>query len=230
LIQVSEDTTMPVFGFEHHTWQCSACLTVEQRRTFTREKTPIQTVTVEPGKGRLLEPIELIPAQPTQAISVQPIQTVSAESTQTVSVKSIKAEPAEPTRIVPQLNPEPTPAMSNMNARLKTLDEKLRNLKERAKAAREATGETARPKFNRHQDNKSRSAPLPSVLSETSSHVKPHEPLRVTSPAPISYDEPNVPGSNAPVATRLRKRWGGLVRAMPRRESLDVWFKQVSTP
>jgi hypothetical protein len=187
---------MPVSGFEQHTWQCSGCSTVEQRRTFIREKMTIQTVPLEPAKIRLMGSTEIVPAQPTQAILVEPIETVSAESTQTVLAKSIKAEPVEPTRIVPPPHPEPTLSMSNMNARAKALDDKLRNLKERAKAAREAVGQTGRPKFNRDLDNKSCSAPLPSALSETSSHVKPHESLRVASLAPVSYDEPNVPGSN----------------------------------
>ena len=31
LAQVVEDTTMFVPGYEHHTWRCSACSTVEQR-------------------------------------------------------------------------------------------------------------------------------------------------------------------------------------------------------
>ena len=40
LVQVAKDATMFVPGYEHHTWQCSGCSTVEQRMTFTREGTP----------------------------------------------------------------------------------------------------------------------------------------------------------------------------------------------
>ena len=39
LVQVAKDTTMFVRGYEHQTWQCSACSTVERRMSFNREKT-----------------------------------------------------------------------------------------------------------------------------------------------------------------------------------------------
>ena len=38
LVEVVEDTTMLVSGYEHQTWQCSGCDTVEQRTTFIRKK------------------------------------------------------------------------------------------------------------------------------------------------------------------------------------------------
>jgi hypothetical protein len=37
LIQVVQDDTMPVPGFEHHTFMCSACDDVERRLVFTRD-------------------------------------------------------------------------------------------------------------------------------------------------------------------------------------------------
>jgi hypothetical protein len=217
LVQVTKDTTMPVSGYEHHTWQCSGCSIVEQRMTFTREKTPTQPVPVESAQIMLV-------VEPTQAVPVKPIQTASVESTQIVLL--------EPT------HPEPPAAMSKMNARAKALEAKIRSLKERANAAREAASKTARPtqSINRDWDNKSRSAPPPSASSEVPSHVKPDEPMRsptepIASPAPISsHDEPRMPGSNAPVATKFRKRLGELVRAMRRRESSKVHFNQLSTP
>jgi hypothetical protein len=36
LVQVVKDTKMLVSGYEHHTWQCSGCSTMERRMTFTR--------------------------------------------------------------------------------------------------------------------------------------------------------------------------------------------------
>jgi hypothetical protein len=110
--------------------------------------------------------------------------------------------------------------LPKMSARAKALDEKLRNLRERAKAAREAAGETARPtQFNRDLDNEPRPVPQPSAPSDASSLVKPDEPLRsptepIASPAPISHDAPIAPQSNAPAVTNLRERLGELVRAM----------------
>jgi hypothetical protein len=236
LIRVAKDTMMLVSGYEHHTWQCSGCSTVEQRMTFNREKLPPQTVPVELAQPMLVEATGKVPGQPTQAIPAESIQTASVAPIETVLVKSTQAAPVEPTQIVPPEStyPEPSTAMPKMNARAKALDEKLRNLKERAKAAREAASETARTtQFNRDWDNRPRSAPPSSASSEVSSHVKPDEPLRFpTEPiACPSHDEPIVPGeSNAPIATRFRKRLGGLVRAVRRRELSEVRFNQVSTP
>jgi hypothetical protein len=215
LIQVTKDTTMLVSGFEHHTWRCSGCSTSEQRMTFTREKTPTQIVPVEPAQTGLVELTET--AQPTEAIPVEPIQIVSVGSTQTV-LELTKTTPVRPIQIYP---PQPThleslAAMPKMNARAKALDEKLRNLKERAKAAREATGEAARQQFNRDLDNKPRSVPQPSASSDASSQVKPDEPLRsepIASPAP-SHDARIAHQSKAPAVTNLRERLGELVRAM----------------
>jgi len=206
LVQVTKDTTMLVPGYEHHMWQCSGCSTVEQRMTFNSEKSPTQTAPAEPAQTMLVEPTEAAPAQLTETVPVEPTQTVSVEPTQTVSIELSQAVPVEPTKTTPvepiqTVSSEPTypespAAMPKMSARAKALDEKLRNLKERAKAAREAAGETARPtQFNRDLDNKPRPVPQPSASSDASSHVKPDEPLRsptepIVSPAPISHDAP----------------------------------------
>jgi hypothetical protein len=110
--------------------------------------------------------------------------------------------------------------MPKMSARAKALDEKLRNLKERAMAAREAAGETARPtQFNRDLDNEPRPVPQPSASSDASSYVEPDERLRsptepIASPAPTSHDAPIAHQSSAPAVTNLRERLGELVRAM----------------
>src|SRR3974377_2279202 len=101
LVQVTKDTTMPVSGYEHHTWQCSGCSTVEQRMTFTREKTPAQPVPVESAQTMLVEP--------TQAVPVQPIQTLLVESTQIVLLEPTEAAPVGPTQIVPSEPTHPEP-------------------------------------------------------------------------------------------------------------------------
>ena len=194
--------------------------------TFTREKTPTQTVPDEPAQIMLAEPTETAPAAPTQAVPVEPIQTVSVEATQIMPVELTKIAPLEPIQLIPPqpTHPEPPAAAPKMNARVKAIEEKLRDLKERAKAAREAAGDTVRPRpINRDWDNKSSSVPAPSAPSEAPNHVKLEEPLRspaepVVSPAPTSHDEPIAPESNGPVATKFRERLGELVRAMRRRE------------
>ena len=38
LVQVAGDDTMMVRGYEHHTFECSACREVERRLTFSRAK------------------------------------------------------------------------------------------------------------------------------------------------------------------------------------------------
>jgi hypothetical protein len=224
LVQVTKDTTMLVSGYEHHKWQCSGCSTIEQRMTFTPEKSPPQIAPAEPAQT-MVEPTETAPAQltetvpvePTQTVSVKPTQTVSVELSQAVLVEPIKTTPVEPIQTVSSepSHAEPPAAMPKVSARAKALDEKLRNLKERTKAA----GETARPtEFNRDLDNKPCSVPQPSACSDASSHVKSDEPVQaptepIASPAP-THDAPIASQSNAPDVTNLRERLGELVRAM----------------
>jgi hypothetical protein len=153
LVQVVKDTTMFVPGYEHHTWQCSACSTVEQRLMFTREKTstqivqvePIQSVSSEPGvtaepcEGMPMEPIEAMPVKLTEAVPVEPTQTKPLEPVRTLPVELSKTVLAEPTQPEPaHLNPPVT--MLQTNAQL----EKLRSLQERATAAKKAASETER--------------------------------------------------------------------------------------
>ena len=38
VVEVVEDATMLVSGYEHQTWQCSGCDSVEQRTTFSPKK------------------------------------------------------------------------------------------------------------------------------------------------------------------------------------------------
>src|SRR6516165_12270139 len=161
-----------------------------------------------------VEPTQAVPVEPTQTLSVEPSQAVLLEATKTAPVEPIQTVSSEPT------HPEPPATMPKMSARAKALDEKLRNLKERAKAAREAAGETARPtQFNRDLDNKPCSVAQPSECSDASSHVKSDEPVPaptepIASPAPISHDTPIASQINAPDVTTLRERLGALVRAM----------------
>jgi hypothetical protein len=216
LVNVVQDDTTPVSGFEHHTSKCSECQDEERRLVFTSHNREGDTEPAEQAPP-------VVPASSTQDENVaasgllscsEPPKTVPVEPTQTVS--------PEPT------HPELPAAMPKTHTRAKALDEKLRNLKERAEAARAAAGETARlAQFNRDQDDKSRPVPPPSASSEGSNHVKPNEPSQhptepIVSPAPIAHDEPIVPGSTVPAATKFRDRLGQLVSAMRRRELSKV--------
>src|SRR5215472_2409984 len=92
LVQVTEDATMFVSGYEHHTWQCSGCSTIERRMIFTREKTPTPSVTVEPTHTMRAKSAQTVPSEPTslQAASTAPVET-------TVQVKAIQTEAVETT-------------------------------------------------------------------------------------------------------------------------------------
>jgi len=231
LVQVTNDTTMLVSGYEHHMWQCSACSTLEQRMTFSRQKKSTQTELLEPIQSVSASPTQAAPLDPTTAMPAGLTEAVPVEATQIKSVEPMQAMPVEPSKtvLVEPTQLEPThadlpAAMVKTNAWAKALEEKLRDLKERATAARETAGKTARPtQFNRDWDNKRRPVPPASGLSEAWSYVKPDEPLRsltvpTASPAPISHDDPVAPGSKAAAARKLRDRLGELVRTVRRWE------------
>jgi hypothetical protein len=59
LVQVVKDTVMLVSGYEHHTWKCSGCSTIETRMTFAHEKTN------QPLEPTQVVPVETAPAEPT---------------------------------------------------------------------------------------------------------------------------------------------------------------------
>jgi hypothetical protein len=209
LVQVVKDTTMLVSGYEHHTWQCSGCSTVERRMTFTREKTPTQTVPAEPAQTAQVEPTQTAPVEPTHMARAEPAQTVPVEPTQTPRVEPSQTTPAKktvPVEGTKTVSAELTirnrqPPRFQKNAWAKALEK----LQKRETAASETE---RRAQFNRFWDDL-RSVPPPSASSEASSHVKPDEPLRsptepVASPAPTEHDEPIAPESKSERARRLR--------------------------
>jgi hypothetical protein len=217
LVQVAKDSTMPVAGFEHRTWQCSACAAVERRMTFTRERTPAKTEAVEPTQPALPQPIQAGPVEPTQTQPIEPAETIALEPSQTVPVEPAQtmpnepasAKPAEqvqkegaesvepsltaavsPPRAIRRTYPEPPGAAPQMNARAKALEEKVRNFKERVTAARKVADDTKRPaRFNRNWDIEFRSVPSPSQPSKAASHIKPDEPVLLPA-EPIAFPRP----------------------------------------
>jgi hypothetical protein len=208
LVQVVKDTTMFVPGYEHHTWQCSGCSTVERRMTFTREKTPTQTAAAEQTQTAPAEPSQTAPVKTTQTVPAELAQTVPVEPTQTARVepRQTTAETTVPVEATKTMPAELTkrnrqPPRFQKNAWGKALDK----LQKREMAASETE---RRAEFNRFWDNL-RSVPPPSASSEALSHVKPDEPLRpptepIASPAPTAHDEPIAPESKSERARRLR--------------------------
>jgi hypothetical protein len=121
LVQVIQDTTMLVPGYEHHTWRCSHCSRVEKRMTFTRVPTQVPAMEA--------------------AVAVELTET-AAEAMQTVLGDLIPVGMLQ-TAAVETSHQESTGAM-----RRSALAEKLRGLKERSTAAsaaaRTSKAETAR--------------------------------------------------------------------------------------
>jgi hypothetical protein len=217
LVQVVKDTTMFVPGYEHHTWQCSGCSTVERRMTFTREKTPTQAVAVEPTQTMPVEPTQSVPPEPIQTVPVEPTHMARAEPAQTVPVEPTQAARVEPSQTTPAETTVSVEATKAVRAELTIRNRQpprfqknawakaLEKLQKRETAARETE---RRAQFNRFWDDL-RSVPPPSASSEALSHVKPDEPVRsptepIASPAPTAHDEPIAPESKSERARRLR--------------------------
>src|SRR5436190_17245986 len=88
LFKVVENTTMLVSGYEHQTWLCSGCDSVEQRTTFSRKRGQThraphhmgvvelaQTAAVELVQTESVEPAPIVPIQVTQPTQADPSQT-----------------------------------------------------------------------------------------------------------------------------------------------------------
>jgi hypothetical protein len=149
LMNVVQDDTMAVPGFEHHTFTCSECQDVEERLVFTKQNresdtepmleqaappvAPASTVQDEPvaASGLLSCPVE-----PDQTVSTVPAEpTEPVQPTQTASLAPVQTAPEEP------IIENHTPLSFQRNAWGKALVEKLHNLMERATTAREAANE-----------------------------------------------------------------------------------------
>ena len=158
LVQVVEDTTMLVSGYEHQTWQCSGCSSVERRMMFIRKKRQthrvlVEPVSVEPTQTAIDELIQTEPVEP--LVAIQATQTVKAEPSQTAPVETTVSVEAIHEPEPPQANPPQTSAaILQTDASPKTFDEKLRHLTKRATALREAAAESERrAQFNRDWDD-----------------------------------------------------------------------------
>jgi hypothetical protein len=138
LVQVVEDTTMLVPGFEHHTWQCPDCSVLEQRMRFSRAKISAAAAAPKPVRTAGTARTAMNPSTPLQPVQPAPVETQSI--------------PLEPAQAVPAQEGGATPVLAECqtNARLET----LRKVQERAAAARGSAGEIERrAAFNRFWDN-----------------------------------------------------------------------------
>ena len=182
LVQVTEDTTMLVSGYEHHTWQCTGCSTTERRMIFTREKTPTPSVTIEQTHVMRAKPVQTVPIEPT---SVQSAQTAPVETT--VQVKASQTKAVEKTQMPVQ------PAIQTLPLRTNAWVKAVEKVHERQKAA-DAAKRSA--EFKAFWDNLL-SVPSPSTSSERLSHQKADDLVR--SPAePIASPAPTAPEACRP--------------------------------
>jgi hypothetical protein len=233
LMNVVQDDTMAVPGFEHHTFKCSECKDVEQRLVFTKQDrdgdtkpmpeqaasavAPASTTQDEyvAPSGLLngpVEPAKTVPVEPTLILLVEPTKTAPVEPAQTTPVETTVPVETTQTVFVQSTIQNRQPVRLRTNAWAKALEK----LHKRETAAREAASETERhAEFNHFWDNLT-SIPSPSASSEALSHVKPDEPCGlltepINSPAPTARDEPS--GLRArPERPRRRWSWRELVR------------------
>jgi hypothetical protein len=162
LVEVIEDTTMFVSGYEHHTWQCSGCSVTERRMIFTRKKTPTPSVRIEAPHTMWAKPAQTVPIVPT---SVQSDQTAPLETT--VQIKASQTEAVETTREAPV---QPTIQTQTGPLRTNAWVKAVEKVHKRETAEREAAEAAKRSaEFKVFWDNL---VPSPSTSSERSSNQK----------------------------------------------------------
>jgi hypothetical protein len=223
LMNVVQDDTIIVPGFEQRTFICCECQEEERRLVFAKqggdgdtEHTPEQAVT--PRVPASITQDEHLASSGLLNAPPQAVQTASAETT--VLVELCQLLPVELTVQNRQ------PLRLQTTAWAKALD-KLHTQKERATARREAADEAERrAQFDRFWDNL---LSVPSVLnsSEGLSYANPDKSVQtptqpIHSPQPIARDEslglgagPESPG----------RRWSGK-RSI--RSSIGTTFRHIS--
>jgi hypothetical protein len=191
LVQVVEDTTLLVSGYEHQTWQCSGCDSVEQRTTFSRKKRPTHTrrvlgerVSVQPTQTATDELTQIQPVEPAPVAPIQVEQTAQAERSQTAAVETTVSVEATDKPEPPKAKPPQISAATLQTSVLpKTVDEGLRYLTNRATAQNKR-----RAQFKRDWDDL-RTVRSPLVSSGASRHSDRNEPVRPPA-APVAAQVP----------------------------------------
>jgi hypothetical protein len=88
LMNVVQDDTMAVSGFEHHTFMCSGCGDVEQRLVFAKPG--------EPSSSNAASPVLAKPAEPLPSDAPPPVLAKPAEPLPSDAPPPVLAKPAEP--------------------------------------------------------------------------------------------------------------------------------------
>jgi hypothetical protein len=213
LMNVAQDDTMIVPGFEHQTFTCSECQDVERRLVFTKQDRESVTKHTLDQAATPVVPTSTTPEGHVAASGllsgpVEPAQTVPVEPTQTASVEPAKAAPVETTQTVPvQLSIQNRQALRlQTNAWTKAVDKV--HTHEKQTAERQAADEAERrAQFNHFWDNLT-SVRAPSTSSDASSHVKADEPVRSpTDPTASPAQARDEPSGLPATPERPRRRW-----------------------
>jgi hypothetical protein len=101
LMNVVQDDTMAVSGFEHHTFMCSGCGDVEQRLVFAKPG--------EPSSSNAASPVLAKPAEPLPSDAPPPVLAKPAEPLPSDAPPPVVAKPAEPLPVhaAPPISPVP---------------------------------------------------------------------------------------------------------------------------
>jgi len=100
LMNVVQDDTMAVPGFEHHTYMCSGCGDVEQRLVFAKPGEPFPSPAASPVVAKPAEPLPSPTASPVVAKPAEPLP----------------LHAAPPISPAPGVRSEPTPAAAPIPA------------------------------------------------------------------------------------------------------------------
>ena len=100
LMNVVQDDTMAVPGFEHHTYMCSGCGDVEQRLVFAKPGEPLPSPAASPVVAKPAEPLPSPAASPVVAKPAEPLP----------------LHAAPPISPAPGVRSEPTPAAAPIPA------------------------------------------------------------------------------------------------------------------
>ena len=101
LMNVVQDDTMAVSGFEHHTFMCSGCGDVEQRLVFAKPGEPSSSNAASPV---LAKPAEPLPSDAPPAVVAKPAEPLPSDAP-----PPVVAKPAEPLPVhaAPPISPVP---------------------------------------------------------------------------------------------------------------------------
>jgi hypothetical protein len=112
LMNVVQDDTMAVSGFEHHTFMCSGCGDVEQRLVFAKPG--------EPSSSNAASPVLAKPAEPLPSDAPPPVVAKPAEPLPVHAAPPISPVPAVRGERAPAAAPAPAPGiLQRMFARLR---------------------------------------------------------------------------------------------------------------